>query len=312
MSKIKTLLRLLRENPRQITPAIINSLTQKGKLNKLSDERFLKLRFKCTIGKELDLENPTSFNEKLQWIKLYDRRPLYNTLVDKYAVRQWITEKIGQEYLVPLLGRWDRVEDIDFDSLPNQFVLKCNHHSGGVVVCKDKASFNREQAKASLAAQLKKNLYWHGREWPYKDVKPCIIAEQYLEDASGDLLDYKFMCFNGQPKCSFICSDRFTGKGLHVTFFDLDWNVMPFERHYPSVKEGLPKPQQYEKMLELATILSKDIPFVRVDFYEVNGKIYFGEMTLFPGCGFEEFTPYSWDEKLGSWIQLPEKTENDQ
>lgn len=310
MSKIQTLFRLMRENPRQIKSAAINSLAKSGKLNILSDKQYLKLRFKATIGKKLNLKDPKTFNEKLQWIKLYDRRPEYITLVDKYAVRQWIAERIGQEYLVPLLGKWDRAEDIDFDSLPDQFVLKCNHDSGGVVVCKNAASFDREAAREKLARQLKKNLYWWGREWPYKNVKPCIIAEQYLEDESGDLLDYKFMCFNGQVKCSFICSDRFSGKGLHVTFFDLDWNVMPFERHYPRVKEGLPKPKQYEKMLQLATELSRDIPFVRVDFYEVNGQVYFGEMTLFPGCGFEEFTPESWDETLGSWIQLPPKTEN--
>lgn len=287
---------------------VVDNLQKKQMLNWMSDKAFLKLRYRTIFHKKLELKNPKTFNEKLQWLKLYDRKPEYIELVDKYRVRQWVEEKIGAEYLIPLLGLWERAEDIDFDSLPEQFVLKCNHDSGCVLVCKDKNTFDKEGAVRRLNAQLEKNLYWWGREWPYKDVKPCIIAEKFMSDANGNLDDYKFMCFDGEVKCSFVCSERFTGKGLHVTFFDLDWNVMSFERSHPAVKEGLPKPTQYEKMLELAHALSENIPFVRVDFYEVDGRIYFGEMTLFPGCGFEAFQPEQWDETMGSWLKLPEKT----
>lgn len=309
MSSIKTLFAMLRNNPSKVSDTLVNKLNRSGKLKWMSDETFLKLKYRTAIGHKLDLNNPTTFNGKLQWLKLHDRRQEYITIVDKYRVREVIAQKIGEEYLIPLLGQWERAEDIDFDSLPDQFVLKCNHDSGCVIVCKDKAAFDRETAKARLNAQLKKNLFWWGREWPYKDVKPCIIAEKYMCDANGELNDYKLMCFDGEVKCSFVCSDRFTGKGLHVTFFDPDWNVMPFERSHPAVKEGLPKPSQYEKMVQLAQTLSKDIPFVRVDFYEVDGNIYFGELTLYPGCGFEAFQPECWDETLGSWIRLPQKAE---
>lgn len=307
--KLETVKLLLKE-PSKFGNLVFDKLVREDKLHWMSDECFLKFRFKRFIGKKLDLKHPRTFNEKLQWLKLYDRRPAYILMVDKYRVRQYIEEQIGQEYLIPLLGRWDRAEDIDFDSLPDQFVLKCNHDSGCVIVCKDKSRLDIPAARERLAKQLKTNIYWHGREWPYKDVKPCILAEKYMCDANGELNDYKLMCFDGEVKCSFVCSERFTDKGLHVTFFDPDWNVMPFERNHPSVQQGLPKPSQYEKMVELAQILSKEIPFVRVDFYEVDGKVYFGELTLYPGCGFEAFQPEEWDEKMGGWIKLPEKTEN--
>lgn len=280
-----------------------------GLHNRMPDEVYLKRRFKAEMGKDLDLTKPETFNEKLQWLKLYDRRPEYTMMVDKYLVRRYIADTIGEEYLIPLLGVWDDPEQIDFDALPDRFVLKSNHNSGlGMCICKDKSKLDIPMAKAKLAKGLKQNYYLTGREWPYKNVKPRIIAEEYMEDRNGELQDYKIMCFDGEVKCSFVCSDRFSEKGLHVTFFDLDWNVLPFERHYPARKDGLPKPAQYEKMLELAQTLSQGIPFVRVDFYEVDGKVYFGELTLYPGCGFEAFSPEEWDHTLGSWITLPEKT----
>ena len=274
----------------------------------MGDKTYLKLQFRAQMGKRLDLENPQTFNEKLQWLKLYDRRPEYTMMVDKYAVKDYVAQRIGREYIIPTLGVWDRFEDIDFDTLPERFVLKCTHDSGGLVICRDKASLDLQMAREKLEKSLKRNFYFHGREWPYKNVKPRIIAEPYMEERAGELKDYKIMCFNGEAKCSFVCSDRFSEKGLHVTFFDLDWNVLPFERKYPSRKNGLPRPAQYEKMLELAQTLSQGIPFVRVDFYEVDGKVYFGELTLYPGCGFEAFSPEEWDHTLGSWITLPEKT----
>ena len=282
-----------------------------AKLNKkvFPDKLYISILYRTNFGKKLNWQNPKTFNEKLQWLKVYDRRPEYTIYVDKYKVREYVAKTIGEEHLIPLLGVWDRPDEIDFDKLPNQFVLKCNHDSGGLCICKDKSSFDIETAKAKLRRSLKKDYYIEGREWPYKNVPRKIIAEKYMVDESEPnfVRDYKFMCFDGKVKCSFVCSDRFSKEGLHVTFFDLDWNVMPFERHYPARKEGLPKPKCYEEMIILAEKLSKGIPFVRVDFYEINGKVYFGELTFYPGSGFEEFTPRIADYWLGVFIKLPLK-----
>lgn len=285
-------------------------LADLGLFKTLPDDEYLARLFRAIMGRPINLENPQTFNEKLQWLKLYDRKPEYTMMVDKYRVREYIAKTIGEEYLIPLLGVWEDPEDIDFGALPNQFVLKCNHNSGlGMCICKDKTKLDIEKVKRELRKGLAQDYYLTGREWCYKNVVRCVIAEDFIQDRHGKLDDYKLMCFNGKVRCSFVCSDRFSPKGLHVTFFDRDWNVMPFERHYPSVKEGFAKPLQYEKMVELAEKLSQGIPFVRVDFYEVDGKIYFGELTFYPGSGFEEFTPEEWDYKLGEWIELPKLKE---
>lgn len=305
MSKVKTFFKLLKTPIKLIPP-----LARYNLLNWMNDETYLKLLYKAKMDEVLNLDKPTTFNEKLQWLKLYDRNPLYTKLVDKYEVRRYIAETIGEEYLIPLYGVWDHVDEIDFDSLPNQFVLKCTHDSGSVIICDDKSKFDKNKAKKKLKKAQKFNFFYYGREWPYKNVRPRIIAEAYISDANGELNDYKLMCFNGKVKCSFVCSERYTGKGLHVTFFDCDWNVMPFERSHPSAKEGFPRPTQYEKMVKLAQVLAREIPFVRVDFYEIDGQIFFGEMTFYPGCGCKAFQPESWDGELGSWIALPEKNES--
>lgn len=281
-----------------------------GLYDTMPDEEYLKRFFLAYMGHPLDLENPRTFNEKLQWLKLYNRCPEYTMMVDKYLVRQYVADKIGEKYLIPLLGVWNDPNEIDFDALPAQFVLKCNHNSGlGMCICRDKNRLNIQKVKNDLRKGLKQNYYLTGREWPYKNVLRKIIAEKYMEDFLNEndkqsLLDYKLMCFNGVVKCSFVCSNRFSSEGLHVTFFDRNWSMMPFKRHYPSLKEKLPKPSTYDEMIRLAEILSKDIPFIRVDFYEVNGKVYFGELTFYPGGGLEEFKPEEWDYTLGSWIDL--------
>ncbi len=279
--------------------------------DRMSDRKYLERKFEAYMGYKPNLDAPQTFNEKLQWLKLYDRKPLYTRLVDKYRVREYVKEKIGEQYLIPLLGVWDSPEEIDFDALPERFVLKCNHSSGAnaLHICKDKSTLDVEAVKAKLAKGMKRDFFLFGREWPYKNVPRKIIAEQFVEDStSGELRDYKIMCFGSDAKCSFVCSDRFTKRGLHVTFFDRDWKIMPFERGFPSRRAGFKKPQNYNEMLRLAEILSENIPFVRVDFYEVDGKVYFGELTFFPGNGMEKFSPEEWDYTLGSWIQLPEKT----
>ena len=281
-------------------------------LSFIPDKLFLQLMYRRRMHKYLNLKSPKTFNEKLNWLKLYDRRPEYTIYVDKYKVREYIAKTIGEKYLIPLLGVWNNPDEIDFDKLPNQFVLKCNHDQGSLCVCKDKTTYDIESAKQQLKTSLKKNYFVESREWPYKNVEKKVIAEVYMVDDKEklSLRDYKFMCFDGKVECSFVCSDRFSEDGLHVTFFDRNWNVLPFERHYPARKEGLPKPKCYDEMVILAEKLSKGIPFVRVDFYEINGKVYFGELTFYPGSGFEEFTPRSADEWLGSFIELPKTEEN--
>ncbi len=426
-------------------------LARTGFYDHMPDEEFLKRKYKYIIGTELNLDNPRTFNEKLQWLKLHDHNPVYTVMVDKYLAKEYVANIIGNEYIIPTLGVWSSPDEIDFDSLPEQFVLKCNHNSGtGMCICTDKNELDIQKVKKGLRKGMAENYYLNGREWPYKDVPRKIIAEKYLVDESGkelkdykvfnfngepkliqvdydrfvghkrnlytidwkyieasieyptdksrqipkpealdkmlslatelskgfphvrtdfysiedkiyfgeltfyhesgygvftppsfgeqmgewlrlpsggvmlkyknirilvkmaaddsvpgELLDYKFMCFNGEVKCSFVCSERRSGNGLKVTFYDRDWNIMPFERHYPRSQVAVEKPCNYQKMIELAEKLSKGFPFIRVDFYEVNGRVYFGELTLYPGSGFEEFIPQEWDETLGSWLSLP-------
>lgn len=271
----------------------------------LKDELYLKILYEKIIGKKLNLTSPQTFNEKLQWLKINDRKDLYTTMVDKYDTKKYVANIIGEEYIIPTLGIYDKIEDIDFEKLPNEFVIKCTHDSGGVVICKDKNNFDIKKAKAKINKCLKKNYYYIRREWPYKNIKPRIIIEKYMQDSKNDdLIDYKIMCFNGKVKCSFICLNRRSKTGLNVDFYDADWKKMPFERHYKNSNIITPKPEQYDKMVELSERLSQNIPFLRVDFYEINGKIYFGELTFFPGSGMEEFTPDEWDKKLGDFLIL--------
>lgn len=291
------------KNPRDI----IIILAEKNIL-KISDKRLLKILYKNRIGKKLDLKNPNTFNEKLQWLKLYDRNPDYTKMVDKYEAKKYISNLIGEEYIIPTLGVYNNFDEIDFDKLPNEFVMKCTHDSGGNIICKDKTKLDFKVVREKIERCLKRNYYNVGREWPYKNVKPRIIVEKYMEDkAQEELKDYKFMSFNGKVKCSFVCSDRYGEDGLKVDFYDLEWNKMPFQRHYPNSKENIQKPKNYELMIQLAEKLSNGIPFVRVDFYEINGKVYFGELTFFPGSGFEEFTPEKYDRILGDMLELPKK-----
>lgn len=283
-------------------------INEKGWLNWLADEPFLKLIYRGRLVKKLNIEDPKTFNEKLQWLKLNDKNPLYTRLVDKYEVRLYIAQTLGEEYLIPLFGVYNSFEEIEFSKLPSQFVLKCTHDSGGIVLCKDKNSLDIRTTRDKINRHFRNNYFYHSREWPYKNIKPRIICEQFMVDGSGtELIDYKFMCFNGDVKCLFVCLNRNSKTGLNVDFYDMDWNPMPFERYYPRSGTIIPKPIAFDKMVEFAHKLSTNIPFVRVDFYEVNGQIYFGELTFFPGSGNEEFTPESYDYLLGSWLELPSK-----
>lgn len=277
----------------------------------LPDSCYIKILYKIRTGKRLNLKNPRSFNEKLQWLKLNYRNKELGIFVDKYNVKKYVGDIIGNEYIIPTLGVWDKFDDIDFEMLPNKFVLKCTHDSGGVSICKDIHCFDKQNAKRKLEKAMNTDYYVKNREWPYSCVKKQIIAEKYIEDDSnnGNLLDYKIMCFNGKAKCSFVCTRRFTNEQMRVTFFDRDWKKMPFERYYHSEDKEIKKPESYELMLSLAEKIATatKLPFARIDFYEINQKPLFGEITLFPGSGMEPFMPDKWDYILGKWINLPNK-----
>ncbi|MBE6332441.1 MAG: glycosyl transferase [Bacteroidales bacterium] len=275
----------------------------------MSDEQYLTVLYRYAMGKEMNWKNPQTFNEKLQWLKVHNRKPEYTVMVDKYLVKKYVAEKIGEEYVIPSLGVWDRVEDIDFDALPDQFVLKCTHDSGGIVICKDKSKLDRQAAIEKLSKGLKSNYFLRNREWPYKNVKPRIIGEPYMCDVNDELNDFKWFCFDGKPHVMFIATDRFNvQEETKFDFYDMDFRHLPFTNGHPNATCQIEKPQTFEKMKSLAEKLSAGIPHVRVDFYDVDGRIYFGELTFFHWSGLTPFSPEEWDYTLGSWIKLPQKT----
>lgn len=275
------------------------------------EDTFLKLLFRTCMHKQLNLENPETYSEKLQWLKLYNRKPLYPKLVDKYEVKDYVANIIGKEYIIPTIGVWNSFDEIDFAQLPNQFVLKTTNGGGstGVVICKDKSAFDISSAKKKLVKSMHTNVDMG--EWPYKQIKPRIIAEQYMEDKeTGELRDYKFFCFDGEVKALFIATDRgVIGDQPKFDFYDADFNHLPFKQGHPhQTKKEIKKPATFELMKELASKLSKGEPHERIDLYEINGKVYFGEITFFHFGGIEPFDPEEWDYKFGSWLKLPSKT----
>ena len=274
----------------------------------LPDNVWIQLKYRIFFGRFCNLKNPQTYNEKLQWLKLYDRKPEYTQMVDKYEAKKYVAHLIGEEYIIPTLGVWDRFEDIDFDALPNQFVLKCTHDSGGLVICRDKSKLNIEDARKKINKSLYRNYYYMHREWPYKNVVPRIIAEQYMEDESGyELKDYKFFCFDGEVKALFIATDRgVEGEETKFDFFDADFNHLPFTNGHPNANREIMKPKGFEEMKALASKLSSGHPHLRVDFYDINGKIYFGELTFYHWSGMTPFLPEDWDYTFGSWIKLPQ------
>ncbi|GAA0676488.1 MULTISPECIES: ATP-grasp fold amidoligase family protein [Clostridium] len=286
----------------------IKVLDSLGFYNNMEDKEYLMKMYYCYFGKQLNLNNPQSFNEKLQWLKLYDRKTTYTDIVDKNEIKRIIERKFGKEYVIPNYGVWEKFEEIDFAQLPEKFVLKTTHDSGGVVICEDKSKFDFLAAKKKLEKSLKSNFYKYRREWPYKNVRPRIIAEMYISNNDREVDDYKVHCFNGMPKITLVCSDRFSKTGLTEDFYDNEWNHLNMKR--PEVNNAIihhEKPADFEKMLEMASILSKDYPFLRVDYYVIDKQIYVGELTLYPSSGFSGFEPESWDLELGKWISLPNR-----
>lgn len=278
----------------------------------LPDSLYLKLLFRLKMGYRLDLKNPKSFNEKLQWLKLYNRKPEYTNMVDKYAVKDYVANIIGNDYIIPTIGVWDKPENIVWDSLPDQFVLKTTHGGGsnGVIICKDKTSLDKQKVIKQLNTSLNIDLYRINREWPYKNVPKRIIAEKMITSSSNtnDLPDYKFFCFDGEVKALFVATDRHTpGEEVKFDFFDADYNHLPFRQCHDYARVTPQKPQSFDEMKLLASKLSRGIPQVRVDFYEVEGRPLFGEMTFFHFGALVPFEPEAWDYKFGDWITLPEK-----
>ena len=294
-------MKMIIENP-EIRFSYFSAL---GLYNYVDDEKFLKKKYYLRTGKKLDLDSPRTFNEKMQWLKLHDRKDIYTTMVDKFEAKKYVANIIGEEYIIPTIGVYNKFDEIDFNKLPNQFVIKCTHDSGGLIICKDKAIFDINEAKKKINKCLRRNYYYSGREWPYRNVEPRIIIEKYMSDIdSCSAIDYKFFCFNGKPEIVLACSDRFCDSGLKETWFDSEWNLLPVTEGGHNIDNSIKKPKRFNKMKSLACKLSKDIAFVRVDFYEFGGKAYFGEITFFPASGFEKFNPEKWNKKLGDMIDL--------
>lgn len=272
----------------------------------IPDKLYLYLKYYFRMGKILNLNHPKTFNEKLQWLKLYGRRPIDTILSDKYAVKEYIAKTIGKQYVIPLLGVWDKFEDIEFDKLPSQFVLKCTHDSGGIVICKEKSKLDIGEARAKIIKGLSHNFYVFSREKAYKDIPRRIIAEEYREDSNeGELKDYKFFCFNGEVKFFKIDFGRFTEH--HANYYSPEGELLPFGELVcmPQPEHEIVIPSNLAEMVKLANKLSEGFPFLRVDLYNISGQILFGEFTFSPAGGMGPFEPSKWDDTLGSWIKLP-------
>lgn len=281
-------------------------LDSKGLYKNMDDKSYLMKIFEARVGYPLNLDNPKTFNEKIQWLKLYDRKTEYTKMVDKYEVKAYVKSIIGEKYIIPTLGIWDTFDDIDFDRLPNQFVLKCTHDSGGIVICKNKKNFDYQETKKKLNYYMERDYYKVWREWPYKDVKHRILCETYMEDKeTGELRDYKFFTFGGQVKALFVATNRFSETETTFDFFDENFNHMPITNGHPNSPIPIQKPLNFELIKTLASQLSVGIPHVRVDFYEVNGEVFFGELTFSHWSGMVNFEPPEWDRIFGDWIVLP-------
>lgn len=304
-SKIKTVIK---------DPKVICRKFMTSKLSRfISDKRALKIHYKLLMNQKLSLDNPQTFNEKIQWLKLYNRNDKYTSLIDKYAVKNIVAEWIGEEYIIPTIaGPFESFDDIDFDSLPDQFVIKCTHDSAGLVICRDKSALDKEAAREKIQKCLKNNFYWRYREWAYKNIKPQIIVEKYMQDSQSSnklssLTDYKFFTFNGEAKFLYISEGLERHDTAHISFFDLNGNMMPFKRmDYNGFEQSPKMPMNMENMIELANKLSNKVgtPFLRVDLYEIDGSIYFSELTFYPHAGYIPFEPKEYDRKLGDLIIL--------
>lgn len=300
MSRLQTLKRILTDRDYRTI-----RLAKAGFYNHLDDRTYIEKLYRARMGHDLNLENPKLFSEKLQWLKLYDRNPLYTQLVDKYRVREYVAEKLGEEYLIPLLGVWDDPDEIDFDALPDQFVLKCNHNSGtGMCICRDKSKLDYDKVRKELKKGLSEDFYLKHREWPYMNVPRKIICEKYMIDDSGEnaLTDYKFFCVNGDVDNVMVCTERNSGK-TKFQYYTREWQLIQVKRN-TSANPILEKPENMDQMFRIATALSQGFPFVRIDMYDINGSIYFGEMTFYPKGGWDPDLLQEANGRLGTLVDL--------
>lgn len=270
------------------------------------DKPYISIQNRIMLGRTINWRKPQLFSDKMQWLKLYDRNPFYTILVDKVAVKEYVAKLIGRQYIIPTLGVYAKGEDIDWDALPNQFVLKCNHDAGSnsVVLCNDKTTLDKLVIIKKLNNRLRINNYWHTKEWPYKNVKPCILAEKMLQTPIGTVPeDYKFYCFNGEPRFLLVIKGR--GVNLQYCYFDMNFNLMPIMDKGMEFPSEIPtKPRNFEKMVEMVRKLCAEIPHVRIDLYNIDGNIFFGEYTFYSAGGFESFEPYKWNLTFGNWIDI--------
>lgn len=305
MNRVISFFRILHSDPNYILDKIVR------KFNWLfSDKQYLSIVYRLAFHKKINWDNPQTFNEKLNWLKVHDRRPIYTTMVDKYSAKEYVRQIIGDKYIIETYGVWDRGEDINWDKLPNQFVLKTTHGAGnnGVVICRDKSLFNKEWAIRKLNASLDTDIFSRSRAWPYKNIKRRIIAERYLQDKNGELRDYKFFSFDGQVKAMFVATDRNSGD-VKFDFFDTDFSHLDIVQVHSMSGKVIEKPECFEEMKLIASKLSKGFPHIRVDLYEVDGNVYFGELTLYHHSGIVPFHPEKWDFTFGSWLTLPSNEE---
>lgn len=283
----------------------------KYSLRFIPDIAYVKLYFGLKLKRKLNLNNPQTLNEKLQWLKFNYRKPLFSYVSDKFTVRKYVKEKIGEKYLIPLLGKYDNFEQIDFKQLPNQFIIKCNHDSGGYYVCREKRNFNEKQAKKVIKSHLKRNFYYIGREWQYKNIRPCVLVEKLMLDEKNELPeDYKITCFNGKVDNIMVCKDRFSKEGVKFYFFDKDWKFLRYNYGDEKLPKdfSLNKPEKLKEMVEIAEKLSQDFIYARIDLYCIKNEIYFGEITLSPNSGFDTDITYDTDRILGEKLIINENT----
>lgn len=271
---------------------------------------YLPIYYKLRLNKKLNLKNPKLYTEKIQWMKVHKKLDNYAPLVDKYEVKKYVSEKIGDEYTIPTLGVWDSFDEIDFNLLPNEFVLKCTHDSGSVVICNDKNNFDYEVARKKICVALKRKFYLRGKEFQYRNIKPRVIAEKYMVDESGtELKDFKFFCFDGKAKIIMVDYNRFSGHKRNV--YDLEWNYLPVITQFPTdPKMVINKPDKLNEMICIAEQLADGFPHVRVDLYVIDSNIYFGEMTFTHGSGLTRIEPIEFDEQMGEWFVLPKEEED--
>jgi len=281
----------------------------------IPDKPYLKLVYRIRMGKKLDLKNPQTFSEKLQWLKLHDRKPIYTTMVDKYEAKKYVAERVGEQYIIPTLGVWNHFDEIDFDKLPDQFVLKCTHDSGGLVIVRDKKKFDRRAAKKKIEGSLKRNFYWKGREWPYKNVEPRIIAEKYIEDPNGSLRDYKFFCFDNDILFMYVSEGLDNHETARISFFNLEGEQLPLKRlDYKSFDCALQLPPGFHNMKTVTRKLAKAIntPFIRIDMYCIQERVFYSEITFTPCGGMMPLDPPEWDAMLGEKLILTYERENNE